>query len=408
MKKLLALLLIVVMIFSVFSITVSAEQIEITDAFVNAVQKEHPHTLVEKEDINIYYMYELTSDVFLVKYYLSGLMYPDDMVEITMGNYVVTSSRPEPVVYAFGVFFDLDEAYEYSIIGEKELELMCELPKLNIKKVKIQPELIYEAVNYKDDEFINVRFTLVGSEKELTDIEGWGADFSSASVKLREFYESLHQSLLNDVLKNFDYIDVCHNNGISVVKIKKADIEKISQSELVVLMEYISPVHMKYIETYNPRFKEYVYKNERICYEKGEITYRLIKAYDKLGSPLEVYIRIGDVIMGSSALYSNFNCQYGLYDEKEDKFYDLYDLKDDYVKYCNIEMLLLSYCDGIPAGDSDGDTILTVMDATSIQRSIAKLDDYGYIDIYVSDIDKDGAISVLDATKIQRKIACVE
>ncbi len=404
MKKLLSLLLVVVMLFSVSTIAVFAEKIEKDEFFVKAVQKEHPYMTITADDIEIEYMYYLGSQVDVVKYYVKDLAYTADIAEITMGNYVVTSDRPEPVIYSGNQFYDLDVAYEYGIIGDKELELMCSLPYIDIKKVKVQPEVFYAAVNYKDDEFINVRFTLDGSEKDIFDFDGWDK-FSDAAVMLKEFYDNLHQRFLDEVLKDFEYVDICHNSGISIIGIKKADIEKIAESEMVILMEYISPVHMKYIETYNPQFKDYVYKNELICYEKGEITYRLIKAYNTISSPMEVALRIGDVIMQNGAYYSNFRCQYGLYDVKEDKFYDLYDITDNYEKYCNIEALLLSYCDATPAGDSDGDSIRTIMDATKIQRCIAQLEDVYSIDIFVSDMDNDGEITIMDATAIQLKIA---
>ncbi len=52
-------------------------------------------------------------------------------------------------------------------------------------------------------------------------------------------------------------------------------------------------------------------------------------------------------------------------------------------------------------GDADGDGVLTVMDATYIQKSLVDIDGYGPVDIKVGDMDGDGRISVKDATDIQ-------
>lgn len=56
-------------------------------------------------------------------------------------------------------------------------------------------------------------------------------------------------------------------------------------------------------------------------------------------------------------------------------------------------------------GDADGDGMITVLDATRIQRAVADLFPIGELDILTSDADGDGEISILDATHIQRTLA---
>ena len=56
-------------------------------------------------------------------------------------------------------------------------------------------------------------------------------------------------------------------------------------------------------------------------------------------------------------------------------------------------------------GDADGDGKTTIMDATRIQRWIAKLEPDERIHMDVSDTDGDGKVTVMDATRIQRVLA---
>lgn len=55
-------------------------------------------------------------------------------------------------------------------------------------------------------------------------------------------------------------------------------------------------------------------------------------------------------------------------------------------------------------GDVDGDGILTVKDATYIQKHLAEYPEYSQINLKVADVDGDGKISVKDATTIQSMV----
>lgn len=55
-------------------------------------------------------------------------------------------------------------------------------------------------------------------------------------------------------------------------------------------------------------------------------------------------------------------------------------------------------------GDVDGDGIITVMDATMIQRSLVSLETLTQVQYNAADVDVDGYVTVQDATKIQRYI----
>ncbi len=58
-------------------------------------------------------------------------------------------------------------------------------------------------------------------------------------------------------------------------------------------------------------------------------------------------------------------------------------------------------------GDADNDGVLSVMDATQIQRYGAQLITSSDIRLDLSDFDEDGVVSVMDATAIQQKLAAL-
>ncbi len=59
-------------------------------------------------------------------------------------------------------------------------------------------------------------------------------------------------------------------------------------------------------------------------------------------------------------------------------------------------------------GDADLDGILSIIDATTIQRYLAKLTTLTNKQSELADVDKDGVVTILDATKIQRILAELE
>lgn len=59
-------------------------------------------------------------------------------------------------------------------------------------------------------------------------------------------------------------------------------------------------------------------------------------------------------------------------------------------------------------GDVDSDGMLTILDATRIQRLLAKIVEADEYMLSVGDFDGDGNISVLDATRIRREIARID
>ncbi|MBQ8057861.1 MAG: hypothetical protein IJ275_05965 [Ruminococcus sp.] len=59
-------------------------------------------------------------------------------------------------------------------------------------------------------------------------------------------------------------------------------------------------------------------------------------------------------------------------------------------------------------GDSDGDTRVTIVDATTIQKYLAKIITQNEFEYALADCDKDGLVTISDATLIQRYLAHIE
>lgn len=108
-----------------------------------------------------------------------------------------------------------------------------------------------------------------------------------------------------------------------------------------------------------------------------------------------------------------------LYDAYQNEFVDL-SAVDDYSKYEGLSYAIDVYGKGRLLGDMDSDNIITILDATIIQRCLAEIEEFPDDDIiapdemidssfhplqYYSDFNLDGDRTILDATAIQRTLA---
>ncbi len=404
MKKLLSLLLIVMLVCASV-VCANAEGFEITDEFLDEVREEYDNSKIEKDDINIIKVLSLDEYRHIVQYDVDGYEYTDDIYQEGFNNYILTSSRPEPVYYYNGRFINLKEAHVDYFLRDEDIEAMYNSGLFSMEKTKIHLDLLNAMDACSDDQYINVSIEMVGADIQLEDIENWHDDVQGAWDEIKAHYEALHQKLLTDVLKDVDYIDRAHQSGVSIISLKKADIEKISQDDSIVLMGYISDVRMRYIEKHNAGFVGVKYQELVTEYnDDGTKQYTVLNAHGA-GAYEVVVVRIGNSVLWSGESHGwGFRSGYGLYDYAEDKFVDLEDIQDSYEQYTNLEKNLLECGEAMPVADTDNDSKVTVMDATNIQRFLAKLD-YVNIKFYKGDMDKDGKITTLDATLIQKLVA---
>ncbi len=420
MKKFLALIIAITLILGATAVSASAQQFEISDELFSAIKAEFPsHFELTKDGIGIIFMREISQGKYVLKYHVDGVAYPDDMLEIYAGGYTITTSRPEPVIFAYKRLTDIDDAYKQGVINDNDLKIMATFEELDMVRTKTTPELEEEIRHLGSDEYINVLFKLEGFDKTVIGFREPDEDYWSALEKLNAHYENLHKQLTDEVLKDIEFIDQVHNCGLSIVSIKCGDVKKAAESELVKEMEYISEIHLKYIKQYDVSLGTHFYEEKCVVYDdNNEPSYVLLEANNGEGCEQVIAFRFGRIIVYSPAIYTSFTYKFGIYDIKEDKFYDIYDLKDTPYKYPNLEWLLCIYSEIKPVGDSDGDGAVTIMDATNIQRCVAKIGSLSDDDSYfthesdgaknISDADNDGEISVLDATQVQLIVAHVE
>lgn len=96
---------------------------------------------------------------------------------------------------------------------------------------------------------------------------------------------------------------------------------------------------------------------------------------------VETWIQIGNRKIMSGSLCSPFKCGYGIYDVKENCFYDLADISDDYTKYDG----LMSALEALNIGEIESDTLYQ---NAFVQWSVSKngekclVDGYQYTELY--------------------------
>lgn len=395
MKKIVSLLLVVLLVCTSV-ICVNAEAFEITDEFLNAVREEYDNNKIEKDDINILKVLSFDEYRHIVQYEVDGYEYPDDIYQEGFNNYILTSSRPEPVYYYFDRFMNLKQAHIDYFLRDENIDAMYDSGLFCMEKTKIQLDLLNAMDECSDDQYINVSVKMAGAEIKGTKEEK------------KAHYEALHNKLVNEILKDVDHIVRTRQQGVTIVSLKKDDIEKISQDDSVELMGYISDLRMKFIEEIISNFLGIKYHELITEYnDDGTKQYTLLNAHGVGGYSYEL-ARIGNSVVVSGESYSStFKTGYGLYDYAEEKFVDLQKIQDSHEQYENLEKNLLDCGAAMPVADTDNDGKVTIMDVTNIQCSLAKLD---HVDIrfYKGDMDKDGDITVFDATIIQQLLAKID
>lgn len=113
----------------------------------------------------------------------------------------------------------------------------------------------------------------------------------------------------------------------------------------------------------------------------------------------------GRLLYAGGYKYQPFTFDVGLYDAEKDRFFDVTEIDfDDYPDLYEVwQKIDLGFCTAQRfLGDADGDRVVTILDATKIQRGIAGLDSRNSIVATGADADGDGVMTILDATRIQR------
>ena len=160
--------------------------------------------------------------------------------------------------------------------------------------------------------------------------------------------------------------------------------------------------------------------------ENSETDWVLLLASTGFDAPWIYHTLIGNREIVKDGFAFPFSADYGLYDVKKDRFFDVNNENmngknfkpGDYPGFAKIFDQIAAQSSRFQStrliGDLDSDGEITVIDATLIQRCNAKMRDYPedddslYLDIskpkpaYYSDFNRDGERNILDATVIQR------
>lgn len=182
--------------------------------------------------------------------------------------------------------------------------------------------------------------------------------------------------------------------------------------------------------------KERYYK-ELFCHynESGDVDWVFVYCHSDWYIPEGGFYHIGNRLIRTGKSFTPYSLGFAVFDVKDDKFYDVSKVwKDE--KYDGIAKQFEQACDngiaefeaGLVIGDMNNDSIISVSDATYLQRCLAGLDDYPvtpelqlFVDKKIAldpvncnktfdindfyDTNKDGTVSIGDATIIQKYVA---
>lgn len=183
------------------------------------------------------------------------------------------------------------------------------------------------------------------------------------------------------------------------------------QTEYLYLEEFIEQykdTYGFYEEAYRESYDEVYYhydENDKLNWVLARCSY--------VTSAGMYYAVFGDMVslVGYGVPLKN---DYAVYDIAQQKFIDICDL-DDLSEYDGLKDVICSVKLLYPIGDADMDRELTILDATQIQRHLARLiqldDDLEHYSSikgelrYVSDLNRDGKRNIFDVTAIQLKLA---
>ena len=308
---------------------------------------------------------------------------------------------------------------------------------------------IYTAVAmnvYSSDDYIPVWVGNSAHMKSADEMPSWptgrNTDLEATRAQLdkaRAEY-SAYRNDFNDrfVAEAFDGIDAVVYSGFGfmvLAAVKIADIEKLADRDCVRYIEFSEnptcdnegidiepePVDAPDSTYYEWKLRSQYEITDTDCLDFEVLhlssDWALVRAFrfDLCYATALHSAAVGGRRLTSSALgWNPFTFAYGVYNARQDRYYDLTQINfDDYDGLYEVwQKLELTtpfgriyedspYFDG----DADGDSEVTILDATRIQRRLADLCSKYDIVETSADVDRDGSVTILDATYIQRFMA---
>lgn len=110
-------------------------KVEVTKALLKAINTYHGVN-VSKEDVSLEYMFMLEEHEYVVRYRISGFMYTCDMVELRMGEFLLTTPRPVPMIYKSGKLYEFEDAYNKGYLSEFDMHALVSFDDIDMRKVE--------------------------------------------------------------------------------------------------------------------------------------------------------------------------------------------------------------------------------------------------------------------------------
>ena len=313
------------------------------------------------------------------------------------------------------------------------------------EKIKMSDDLQKASEVPDPEEEIQVVVWLNSEIKPIEQMPSW-PDEVKALAEMKEIVASEVKAFYDSIPADIEYEGSALNlTPMVFLTMKLKDVYRIADLESVCSIDIANEEMIDAEPAGNDaaalkdKFKAWLYKTERIeeydpeaDEEKGGrfLDYQVLYTDDDLSliyanlnqiEPwqqdynLEFCGRVVPGIQGSSD--DRLAYPYFVYNSQSDTFKNIYYITPNDDNYSEIKTVFEELKIGRPIGDSDGDGVLDITDATHIQRALAELceleeesDSYwcggssGTKKSY-SDMDGDGEVTILDATAIQRRLA---
>ena len=296
---------------------------------------------------------------------------------------------------------------------------------------KIYPDLAQILETKDSDEMVDIYVWTNYHGPNATQMPSW-PDKGQARKELDEHYDNWFKEEIEAVVfKDIPYKEIVIFSGVIIVSVKAGDIAKIVEHDIISGVEYFynheleneatTSFYLEQLFEHYPNTQQAYYYDELFYEEIGEVDidcddamdYAAIYAHFALAPDAIDSGVIGERFFWTPQLYTPFRFGYALYDIENDKFIPVDEgMLTEYPFAADIFDML---CIGTPFGDADCDNVLSVLDATFIQRWLVQLEafttkeymlKYGnYPTDFRSDINLDGQVDILDATTIQLKLA---
>ena len=430
MKKVLALLLTVVIVFACGLIPVSAENNKIQPKLQAVIENSNPEDIVSvyisfsgymkrKDDMPSWpdkikaaqeykeYIAERNKTIFAQVF--DGLD-----VEILcdiFGNMVIANVKVS----------DIETIAKNDIVQDIDYyEDLEQIPEEGDSS-KIQPKLQAVIENSNPEDIVSVYISFSGYMKRKDDMPSW-PDKIKAAQEYKEYIAERNKTIFAQVFDGLDVEILCDIFGNMVIaNVKVSDIETIAKNDIVQDIDYYEELEQI------PEGNDYLYYEEFI--RQYPLASALIENYDEvyyhtdehnqndwtvIQAELQIQARDIDTysVIGGRAVYlglyplTPFAYSYGLYDADKNQFLDIEDVDfEDYDGLYEIWQSLELSVAIEKLGDANGDGSMDIIDATCIQRLLATLMSKYDIAHNNADVDGDGDVTILDATRIQRALA---